>query len=253
MSSCVFTEPKNLPLNIGGSHWALIPQYLASLSINLTGEQSSEEFPFYKTTITNLSDNSPLHYFNIISSFILPWLVLVVISKFMGDAETEKTRCSSCEASSTLVMEGLIQDIPSDKDIEDYYRTTYPKFGLLYITRVPDTRYLRKLFLQLSWVVNCMNQIKSEMKPDSEAMEKYDKEEVTIKMLIKKEQAKIKSSNDFLQIVFLTFRSNIEVEKIMIMEELNFDSIYNSVEQAPCPHGIIWGNMRGTPLSFIIR
>merc|ERR1719431_1319389 len=205
MSSCVFTEPKNLPLNIGGSHWALIPQYLASFSIvtlvslafymlylcltkqrapssppslfslacgeedgwlkeekgnaalqyirfqrvmlftalmylvistismiiNLTGKQSSEEFPFYQTTITNLSDNSPLHYFNIIASFILPWLVLLVISKFMGDSETEKTLCSSCEASSTLVMEGMIHDIPSDKDIENYYRTTYPKFRLL--------------------------------------------------------------------------------------------------------------------------
>ena len=132
MSSCVFTEPKNLPLNIGGSHWALIPQYLASfsivslvsfaiymlylcltkqqapssppslfslacgkedgwlkkekgnaalqyirfqrvmlftavmylvisaisLSINLTGEQSSEEFPFYQTTITNTPTDS---------------------------------------------------------------------------------------------------------------------------------------------------------------------------------------------------
>ena len=53
--------------------------------------------------------------------------------------------------------------------------------------------------------------------------------------------------------MFLTFRSNIEAEKILIMEELDFDSVYNSVELAPCPHDIIWGNMRSTPLSFIIR
>merc|ERR1711964_561547 len=98
-----------------------------------------------------------------------------------------------------------------------------------------------------------MNQIKTAMKPDAEAMEKYEKEEASIKMLIKIEQDKIKSSNDFLKIVFLTFRSNIEAEKILIMEELDFDSVYNSVELAPCPHDIIWGNMRGTPLSFIIR
>ena len=224
-----------------------------SMCINLTGGQSSEEFPFDKTTISNLSDNSQFQYFNIVSSFILPWLVLVIITRFMSNNGTEKTLCSSCEASSTLVMEGMIQNIPSDKDIQEYYRTTYPKFKLLYITRVHDTRYLRKLFIQLAWIVNYLKQLKSEIKPDAELMGKYEIQEVRTETMIKKEQEKVKSSNDFLTIVFLTFRSNIEVEKILIMEELNFDSIFNSVEQAPCPHDIIWGNMRSTPFSFFMR
>ena len=33
--------------------------------------------------------------------------------------------------------------------------------------------------------------------------------------MIKKEQEKVKGSNDFLKIVFLTFCSNIEAEKIL--------------------------------------
>merc|ERR1719186_1799020 len=83
---------------------ALVSLVISSVSLltNYTGHQSKDN-PFAKTTIINLSDNSPLHWFNIITSFILPWLVVMVVKKFM--VFRDRIASTSNEESRTLVIE----------------------------------------------------------------------------------------------------------------------------------------------------
>jgi len=225
-----------------------------SLLINLSGNQMGEHIYFQQTTISNLGDNSLLHYYNIVASFLLPWLVLAVVIKFMSNCDMTKKDCSSCQGSSTLVMEGLTRNIPSDSDIKQYYSTVFPKFQLLSINRVHDTRYLRKLMRRLDWILNIIIYIKSRTEVDLGMLSVYEKRKSNLKMKIRKEQDNLRTSKVFLNIVFLTFRSSIEAEKIMIMEDLSSNSITElySVKQAPCPHDIIWGNMRNPSTTLII-
>ena len=229
-----------------------------SLLINYMAGKQSDNAPFTKTLISHLSDNSLYHYYNIIASAILPWLVVMVVRHFM--VVRDKIECPSEESSSTLVVEGLDPEVFSDKAICEHFQANYPRFRLIRITRAQDTRYLRRMMLQLEWY-KAINQEFLGMSDESEcsccgderSLDAFGRKEVEAERIIQQELSRLRKKTDFLRIVFLTFRSNTEAQKIAFREQFDHFSSYNTIKQAPRPNDIAWENMRSPVLSFIIN
>jgi len=229
-----------------------------SLLINYMAGKQTDDDPFTQTLISNLSDNSPYHYFNIIASAILPWLVVMVVRHFM--VVRDKIECPSDESSSTLVVEGLDPDVFSDKAICEHFHANYPRFRLVRITRAQDTRFLRRMMLRLEWY-KAINKEFLDMGDgtecsccgDERSLDAFGRKEIETKRIIQQELIRLRKKSDFLRIVFLTFRSNIEAEKIAFREQFDHFSSYNTIKQAPRPTDIAWENMRSPVLSIIIK
>ena len=239
---------------------ALVSLVISSVSLitNYTGHQSKDS-PFAKTTITNLSDNSLLHWFNIITSFILPWLVVMVVKQFM--VSRDKIASPSNEDSRTLVIEGLDPVTFSNAAIEEYFANNYPNFQLVKITRAQDTRYLRRKIKSLDWTTAVIQDMLSmgEDRADATCCGKewslaaFGRKQLEIKKIIDQEQKRLRSKTDFLTIIFLTFDSTKQAQKVVLIEQLDHFSYYNTIQQAPRPKDIAWENMRSPVLSLLIR
>eukprot|EP00092_Neocalanus_flemingeri_P024100 GFUD01026146.1.p1 GENE.GFUD01026146.1~~GFUD01026146.1.p1 ORF type:complete len:520 (+),score=107.25 GFUD01026146.1:67-1626(+) len=231
---------------------------IISLLTNITGLTNVPIY-FHKTTIANLDEHSPLHWFNIVISFLLPWLVVFVVRQFMVDKD--KRASPTREESSTLVIEGLDPVTFSDLTIAEYFRNHYPNFQLVKITRAQDTRYLRRQISRLEWNTACITQLLAWGDQQSDiyccgrdrSLAAFGRRELELTRSIQQEQRRLRSKTDSLRIVFLTFDSNKEAQKVVMIEELDHFSYYNTIKQAPRPEDIAWENMRSPVISLFIR
>merc|ERR1719186_320027 len=125
------------------------------------------------------------------------------------------------EDSRTLVIEGLDSVTFSDAVIEEYFTNNYPNFQLVKITRAQDTRYLRRKIKSLDWNTAVIQDMLSmgEDRADATCCGKewslaaFGRKELEIKRIIDQEQKRLRSKNDFLSIIFLTFDSTKQAQK----------------------------------------
>ena len=129
------------------------------------------------------------------------------------------------------------------------------------ITRAQDTRYLRRKIKSLDWTTAVIQDMLSmgEDRADATCCGKewslaaFGRKQLEIKKIIDQEQKRLRSKTDFLTIIFLTFDSSKQAQKVVLIEQLDHFSYYNTIQQAPRPKDIAWENMRSPVLSLLIR
>ena len=111
----------------------------SSFAINFSQETSTRSL-FDSTTISNIPPNSDLQWFNLVISFLIPWLVVMMmlrISKKVGSLKP-----STETFSQTLMIESSsFVDVDPD-NVRKYFERKYPEFEMIKISWSIDTRSL---------------------------------------------------------------------------------------------------------------
>jgi len=210
-----------------------------SLAINYS-QKSDISDPFESTTISSIPPKSSFQMLNLITSFLIPWLVVMMVARMTNKLGTMKPDASMY--SRTLMIEsnlGMLKGV----NIKNYFKAKYPKLELIKISCSVDTRAVQKLFEELEFSKNVNDIFAAKYEEIESSSDGYTKHSNEYGRLVNKiEDEKDEASKQPPCIIFLTFLSQEQARKVFKEEKKKRKKIMF----APLPEEIIWSNVQST-------